>query len=86
MAAPASRKHGLTRPRSAGAEEPGRPPPPTVVEYDVRKYGGRWVATYRGRIIASAGRFAELRRIVRRKGLEDETIFTRVPEDGEFVL
>jgi hypothetical protein len=83
MAAPASRKThraGGRRPRSASAR--GRLP--GLVVFDVAKYGGKWVATRRGQIVAAADDFAAIRRAVRELGLEDDAILTRIPETGEY--
>lgn len=83
MAAPASRRApraGGKRARSASPR--GRSP--GLVVFDVAKYGGKWVATRRGQIIAAADDFAAIRKAVRDMGLEDDSILTRVPETGEY--
>ena len=51
---------------------------------DVDKFGGKWVATRRGRVVAAAEDFAGIRQAVRELGVEDDAILTRVPETGEF--
>ncbi len=83
MAAPASRKTSRVagrraRPGSARGWSRG------LVVFDVAKYGGKWVATRRGQIIAAADDFAAIRRAVHELGLEDDAILTRIPETGEY--
>jgi hypothetical protein len=70
----AARKRNKT-----GATSPGRF---HFIVFDVDKYGGMWVATRRGQIIASAGDFATIRRVVREMGVEEDAILTRVPASG----
>lgn len=54
--------------------------------FDTVKHGGKWVATRRGRVLVVGDSFAEVDKEVRRRGLEDEVILTRVPRTGAVLL
>jgi hypothetical protein len=54
------------------------------VVFDVAKYGGKWVATRRGQIVAEAEDFAAICRAVDELGFGDDAILTRIPETGEY--
>jgi len=87
MAARAARKStrsGNAPPRRAKRSKRGKSRVPSIVSFDIGTYGGKWVATRRGHIIASAKEFAEIRRLVRGMGCEEDAVLTRVPETGEF--
>jgi hypothetical protein len=59
--------------------------PPGAVILDIDKYGGRWIATRFGKVMAVADSYKELDKKVVKLGIENEVIFTRVPTTGAFV-
>ena len=84
MAAPASRKRSGAAARGRGKVGAPSGAGGPIVVVDVDKFGGKWVATRRGRVVAAAEDFAGIRQAVRELGVEDDAILTRVPETGEF--
>jgi hypothetical protein len=52
---------------------------------DIDKYGGRWIASQRGKIVAVGDSYAEIDATVRKLGIEDDVILTSVPTTGAFV-
>ncbi len=87
MAAPATRKATGSRGAAPRGAKKGRAGPPKVagaIVFDVDKYGGKCVATRRGRVVASAHDFAAIRRAVRELGVEEDAILTHLSETGEF--
>jgi len=59
--------------------------PPGAIIMDIDKYGGRWIATRFGKVMAVADSYKELDKKVVELGIENEVIFTRVPTTGAFV-
>lgn len=59
--------------------------PWTPLVLDIDKYGGRWIASQRGRVVAVGDSYAEVEAAVRKLGIEDDVILTSVPTTGAFV-
>ena len=53
---------------------------------DVTKYGGKWIATRHGKVVAAGETFGEVDSEVRRMGLENDVILTRVPRSGAVIV
>jgi hypothetical protein len=79
-----SRAHKESKRRSA--KERVVTPVPPVRLFDTEKYGGRWVATRHGTVMAVGDSFSELDAEVRRLGIENEVVLTRVPRTGAVLL
>ena len=59
--------------------------PPGAIIMDVDKYGGRWIATRHGKVMAVADSYKELDVKVVALGIENEVIFSHVPRSGALV-
>jgi len=59
--------------------------PPGAIIMDIKKHGGRCIATRHGKVVAVADSFVALQREVERMGIANEVIFTEVPRSGAFV-
>jgi hypothetical protein len=59
--------------------------PPGAIVMDIKKYGGRWIATRRGKVMAVADSYKQLDLKVVDMGIENEVIFTQVPKSGALV-
>lgn len=59
--------------------------PPGAIILDIKKYGGRCIATRHGKLVAVADSFVALLREVEKLGIANEVIFTEVPRSGAFV-
>jgi hypothetical protein len=59
--------------------------PAGAVVLDTKRYGGRWIATRRGKVMAVADSYSALDEKVVGMGIEDEVIFTHVPKSGALV-
>jgi hypothetical protein len=59
--------------------------PPGAIIMDIDKYGGRWIATRHGKVMAVADAYKELDVKVLALGVENEVIFSHVPRSGAFV-
>jgi len=80
----------VTKANSPRARNPNPKPahanlPPGAVVLDVKKYGGRWIATRRGKVMAVADSYKELDKKVVDLRIETEVIFTQVPKSGALV-
>ncbi|HKZ59177.1 MAG TPA: DUF5678 domain-containing protein, partial [Candidatus Thermoplasmatota archaeon] len=63
----------------------GAPGHPAKITLDLRKYGGRWVATRHGRVVVVGNSYREVAAQVSALGLQEEVILTLVPATGEFL-
>lgn len=81
----ASRTRGGTTRRRSGARASLHAPAGRLL-LDAKKYGGKWVATRKGDVVAVGRTFAEVDEAVCEMGIQDEVILTRVPEAGALVL
>lgn len=52
---------------------------------DIGKYGGRWVATRMGEVVAVGRSYTDVAAKVTVLGLQDEVILTLVPSSGAFI-
>lgn len=59
--------------------------PPGAIILDIKKYGGRCIATRHGKVMAVADSFVALLKEVEKQGIANEVIFTEVPRSGAFV-
>lgn len=55
------------------------------ISLDIAKYGGRWVATRMGKVVAVGSSYADVAGKVTALGLQDEVILTLVPSSGAFI-
>lgn len=69
--------------RRTSRDSPSRDP---EVVFDVRKYGGKWVATQRGAVIAASVSLEEVERILDEAGVGNDVVLTKVPRSGDFAL
>ena len=69
--------------RSAGSGHAHLPPGAIIMDID--KYGGRWIATRHGKVMAVADSFVALHKEVDKLGIANEVICTEVPRSGAFV-
>jgi hypothetical protein len=70
--------------RRNGAAATGRTPVPLVLDAD--RYGGRWIATLGGHVVATGENLVELNRSLDEKGFGTDVILTKVPRTGDIVL
>lgn len=56
--------------------------PWTPLILDIKKYGGRWIASQRGKIVAVGDSYEEIDLAVRKLGIKDDVILTQVPTTG----
>jgi hypothetical protein len=59
--------------------------PPGAIILDIKKYGGRWIATRHGVVMAVADSYKQLDERVVAMGIENDVIFTQVPRSGALV-
>lgn len=59
-------------------------PVPLVLDAD--RYGGKWIATYRGRVVAVSDDVSEVDARVTELGVRDGVILSLVPRAGDLVL
>jgi hypothetical protein len=59
---------------------------PAARIFDIGLYGGKVVATRQGEVVAVGESFSEVDAEIRKRGLQNEVILTRVPEREDFVL
>jgi len=76
-----AKPHSRRRPR---VDKPATQPWTPLV-LDIDKYGGRWIASQRGRIVAVGDSYEEIDAAVKKLGIEDDVILTQVPTTGAFV-
>jgi hypothetical protein len=77
-----ARSPAKTRGHRQGLAEGARP----LRTFDTSKHGGKWVATRRGEVVAVGDSFADVDAEVRRRGIENDVILTRVPRTGAVLL
>ena len=53
---------------------------------DIDRYGGKWIATRQGAVVADGDSYSEVAAAVDRLGLRDQVILTLVPTTGAIVL
>ena len=70
--------------RSAAALPRSAPAIPLVLDAD--RYGGRWIATLRGHVVASGLDLVEVNKSLDAMGFGGDVILTRVPRSGDVVL
>ena len=63
----------------------GPPRHPAKITLDLGRYGGRWVATRHGEVVAAGHSYREVAAKVTVLGLQDEVILTLVPATVEFL-
>jgi hypothetical protein len=59
--------------------------PPGAPIMDIKRHGGRCIATRHGKVVAVADSFVALQKEVERLGIANEVTFTEVPRSGAFV-
>ena len=71
----------------AGRRHRSKPPPATTpLVLDADRYGGKWIATVRGHVVAQSEDLKEVDALVREMGLADQAILTLVPKTGDLVV
>ena len=71
------RRHRASAPKAAQAV-------PLVLDAD--RYGGQWIATLKGHVVAFGPSLIEVNRSLDASGFGSDVILTRVPRTGDVVL
>jgi len=56
------------------------------VVFSLRDHAGKWVATQRGRILATDTSLEHLEAILDEMGVGSDVVLTKVPKSGDFAL
>lgn len=59
---------------------------PVRLVLDVDRYGGQWIATLRGQVVASGRTLLDVNRAADAGGYGPETLLTKVPRSGDVAL